>query len=57
MIGREVAGDVVAEFDLQGRVADAEPLPQLGCRRKQELVSGMAAGEHKMRGQRIFCRT
>jgi hypothetical protein len=30
MIGREVAGGFLADFDLQGRVPDAEALPQLG---------------------------
>src|SRR5262245_14783030 len=33
MIGGEVAGGVLADFDLQGRVPDAEALPQLDCGR------------------------
>ena len=56
VIGREVAGGFLADFDLQGRVPDAEALPQLGRRRQQELVSGMAAGEDEMRGQGVFRR-
>ena len=32
MIGREVAGGFLADLDLQGRVPDAEALPQLGRR-------------------------
>ena len=45
MIGREVAGGFLADFDLQGRVPDAEALPQLARRHSQEFVAGMAAGK------------
>src|SRR6516225_9600299 len=56
VIGREVAGGFLADFDLQGRVADAEALPQLRRRRQQEFVAGMAAGEDEMRGQGVVRR-
>src|SRR6516165_11716375 len=45
VIGREVAGGFLADFDLQGRVPDAEALPQLARRHSQEFVAGMAAGK------------
>src|SRR6516165_1467046 len=45
MIGREVAGGFLADFDLQRRVPDAEALPQLARRHSQEFVAGMAAGK------------
>ena len=56
VIGREVAGGLLADFDLQGRVPDPEALPQLARRHSQEFVAGMAAGEDEMRGERAFRR-
>src|SRR5262249_49660121 len=56
MIGREMAGGFLADFDLQGRMPDAKTLPQLARRPQEEFVPGMTSGKHEMRGQRIFSR-
>src|SRR6476659_9766140 len=56
VIGREVAGGLLADLDLQGRVPDAESLPKLGRRGQQEFVSGMAGGKDEMCGQGVFRR-